>query len=346
MKDRYRPRMGQSPQVYIKRGDLFDLNGEDEEQVLSVYRNISSINRASVKPTLGKGLLKHGSMRGLSSHQQNPTFTLDPSRRLAQLSGIFNSERFLGIGWGNAPLDKRLSLETDLVSNFKRVSDLIVDFHSSAKHKTLQEIKTSLCRSLDSLDRYCRGAYFYGEMLSIVEQILNQEKGPGFSRSLQNQDFDLIERSLKEKLEHKYDYLDKVSRNIEVGTDDQNEKERLSNLSKLSPGMSSDGLGGRGGQGFSHRHLGEQRGENSSSNKYSAVSTNGRFSGSCYSQEEQQEFYQLAIGFRMQLDVNDPLKRVPISGLLKKAEEKQIPKENWAQFLKDELKVKSTWSLF
>lgn len=110
--------------------------------------------------------------------------------------------------------------------------------------------------------------------------------------------------------------------------------------------MSTDGLGGRGQWGYSNRNLVEQKGEGSSSNKYSAVSTNGRFSGSCYSQEEQQEFYQLAIGFRMQLDVNDPLKRVPISGLLKKAEEKQIPKENWAQFLKDELKLKSSWSLF
>lgn len=110
--------------------------------------------------------------------------------------------------------------------------------------------------------------------------------------------------------------------------------------------MSTDGLVGRDRFALSNRHLFEHKGEGSTSNKFSAISTNGRNSASCYSAEEQQEFYQIAIGLRMQLDMNDPLKRVPISGLLKKAEEKHIPKEQWSNFLKEELKLKSSWSLF
>lgn len=216
MKDRYRPRMGHSPQVYFKRGDVLDENGEDEEQVLAVYKNVHSINRASVKPSFGKIPSKHGSMRGVSSHQNNQMYVLDPSRRLTQLSSQFNSERFLEIGWGNVAIDKRLSLETELVSSFKRIFELLSQFQTSGKLKTLQEIKLSTCRTLDSLEKTCRGAYFYSELLGIIDQMIGQEKAPGFSRSLQNQDFDLIERSLKEKLEHKYDYIDKVSRNIEV----------------------------------------------------------------------------------------------------------------------------------
>lgn len=208
--------MGHSPQVYFKRGDVLDENGEDEEQILSVYKNVHSINRASVKPSLGKIPSKHGSMRGISSDQNNQLYVLDPSKRVIQLSNQFNSERFLEIGWGNVPMDKRLSLETELVSSFKRVIDLLSQFQTSGKLKSLQEIKLSTSRTLDTFDRTCRGAYFYSELIAIIEQMISQEKAPGFSKSLQNQDFDLIERSLKEKLEHKYDYLDKVSRNIEV----------------------------------------------------------------------------------------------------------------------------------
>ena len=105
-------------------------------------------------------------------------------------------------------------------------------------------------------------------------------------------------------------------------------KGKTPNLSKISPvGHSTDSLVGRNGFGFSYRKMYKPERESSSSNKYSSLSTNGRKSSSYYSPEEEQEFYQIAIGFNIQLDVNDPLKRVPIAGLFKKAEDRQVPKD-------------------
>lgn len=91
------------------------------------------------------------------------------------------------------------------------------------------------------------------------------------------------------------------------------------------------------------KFAGDGKGEGSNSNKFSNISTNGRNSNTFYTPEEQQDFYQLAIGLRMQLDINDPKKKVQIASLLKKAEEKQLPKEAWLDFLKEELGMKTGW---
>ena len=76
----------------------------------------------------------------------------------------------------------------------------------------------------------------------------------------------------------------------------------------------------------------------SASNKFSNLSA-GRNSNSYYSSEEQQEFYQLAIELRMQLDIYNPLKKVPVSFLLKRAAERQVPRELWLEFIRKELKI-------
>jgi hypothetical protein len=87
-------------------------------------------------------------------------------------------------------------------------------------------------------------------------------------------------------------------------------------------------------------------GETSSSNKYSNLSAGGRNSNSYYSNEDQQEFYQLAIELRMELDINNPLKRIPVSFLLKRAAEKQVPKQLWVEFIRKELKMQEKHSIF
>jgi hypothetical protein len=208
--------MGQSPQIDIKRGDLLDEQADEEDQIYSVSKNLNNINRLSVKPLFSKNPSKASSLRGVNSQEKLSPTVLDPGRRLSQLSIQFNSERFLGIHWGHQTLERKISLETELMNTFKRLNELLAEFQSPVKLRAMQDLKSSIGRQCEQLERGSRGAYFYFEILSIIEQMINQEKSPGYSRSLQYQDFDLIERSLKEKLEHKYDYLDKVTRNIEV----------------------------------------------------------------------------------------------------------------------------------
>lgn len=94
------------------------------------------------------------------------------------------------------------------------------------------------------------------------------------------------------------------------------------------------------------RPAGEGKADGSHSNKFSNMSTHGRNSSTFYTPEEQQDFYQMAIGLRMQLDISDPKKKVQIAVLLKKAEDKQLSKDDWTDFLKEELRLKTGWFRF
>lgn len=132
-------------------------------------------------------------------------------------------------------------------------------------------------------------------------------------------------------------------------------------MSRLSRGISQESkfgglnafekrvnsIRGFGSGPVDHHKGGPGPGDNSGSHKLTNMSAgNGRNSNSIYTVEQQQEFYQLAIGLRMQLDINNPAKKIPVSFLLKKAEDSQVPRELWSNFIKKELRIPDTRSIF
>ena len=208
-KGQFGPKCSRPPAQYMKAAEEWDV--EDEEAETNVTRSMKSMQLTAVRPSL-KAMPR--------SCHDSPVMMNDyptrPNDRLVVLMNNFNRESGSnqGFGFQQQKKDRLGQIETTFCSIHKNVFRLAELQTQGSQISQLQEQRNLIEKEMRLWPEDSRCFFYYKELHSIVEALMAQERIS--IRAVAEPNYDDLERSLKLKLDHKFNYLDKLSKNIEV----------------------------------------------------------------------------------------------------------------------------------
>lgn len=220
MKGHFGPKFSQpSAQMIGRLNSVEDGEVEDDEEYIGVHlaRSLKNYNRIACKPGFGK-LSRVSTTDGSSTNtamRLNARGALTLQQTLATLLEEFERERGArSLSWGQGSSGREHQLETGFLNAHKHAIKAAEDGFVGNRFTDLFSSKLHLEAEKRLLSPDGSGHIYYTRLIECVEALLSQER---FSHKIVSEaNFEAIERQLQSKLEYKYNYLEKLSHNIEV----------------------------------------------------------------------------------------------------------------------------------
>ena len=220
MKGQFGPKFGE-PQPQTIRGfktlEEGEIDDDDEQVGAHLARSLKNYNRIACKPGFGK-LSRVSTTDGSSTNtaiRLNAGGALTLQQTLQRLGDEFNRERNAQtLTWGSVSANKAHQLETGFINAHKNAIKAAEDGFVGNRFSDLFSSKLQLEADKQGLDFHTSGSICYTRLIECIEALLSQERFP--HKIVSEANFEAVERHLQSKLEHKYNYIEKLSHNIEV----------------------------------------------------------------------------------------------------------------------------------
>ena len=211
-KAQFGPRCTKTPTSYMKSNCEGEI--EEEEQETRISQSVKTAQQQAVKPTFLKLIQRSSNEATKAPLQVSPVLSSrQPGERLVSLFNDYLEAKIYGVDWGYIFPDRLVQLETTFLATHKAVSKAVTHHTVGSQLAELIEQKLSLDKEIPSLG-HSRGGSFYRELSSIFDVVLAQERIS--NKATCDINYDDLERSLQTKLDHKFNYLDRLNKNIEV----------------------------------------------------------------------------------------------------------------------------------